>query len=151
MLLAGSLAAPAVLTDFGRAHGLAAPSQASHRAGVDRADSGWTEMVVHNGPAPIGVKWFASAKAAAPHVLLSYLIAPGAGEGVHVHRARDPVLGAYDEFYYVAEGSGVMDIGGDTVPVSAGDHVFTPMGVPHGVRNIAERGMLRIVLTAIAR
>ena len=69
----------------------------------------------------------------------------------HTHALGDGELGSYDEFYYVLEGPGVMDTDGRRLPVTAGDHVFTPIGIPHGVRNTAARGNVKVFLTAVER
>ena len=154
-LVLGASVTLAAAVAFGRAHGLAAPGRrpagASRRYVVDRANEGWRELVVHAGPGPIRAKWFGFGEAAKPGLLLAYEIPPGAGEGVHTHSRGDTRMGAYDEFYYVVSGEGVMDIDGEAVPITAGDHVFAPLGVPHGIRNTAARGDLKVLLTAVAR
>jgi mannose-6-phosphate isomerase-like protein (cupin superfamily) len=48
-------------------------------------------------------------------------------------------------------GSGEMDIEGEKVPINAGDHVFIPNGVAHGIENTATDGDLKVYLVAIMR
>lgn len=87
---------------------------------------------------------------AAPALLLTYLLPPGASEGVHQH-APGNETGSYDEFYYVVSGSGEMSIDGEPLRVSAGDYVFVPNGVPHGIANTSETDPLKVHLTALTR
>jgi mannose-6-phosphate isomerase-like protein (cupin superfamily) len=154
-MLGGSAGLAAALAGFGHAHGMESLAPASRgqkgQAIVERDDVGAAESVVHGGAGRIRVKHFDFGRAAHPALLLTYVIPPGASEGVHTHRLGDRALGSYDEFYYVLEGSGVMQLGGETVPVKAGDHVFTPLGMPHGIANTAASGDLKILLTAVER
>ena len=106
---------------------------------------------VHNGKGKVAVKHFAFGGASEPAMLLMYDLPPGTSEGVHVHRPGDPVEGSYDEFYYVIEGSGVMQIGDDVRPVRAGDHVFVPDGWPRGIENTDPARRLKVYLIAIRR
>ncbi len=154
-VLGQSVGLAAAFAAFGRAHGLAAspsaaPLRPEPRRILERDDVGANERAVHGGAGKIRVKHFDFGRAAHPALLLTYVIPPGASEGVHTHQLGSRELGSYDEFYYVLEGSGVMQIDGETVPVSAGDHVFTPIGVPHGISNTADRD-LKVLLTAVER
>lgn len=40
-----------------------------------------------------------------------------------------------EELAYVLAGSGKLTVGNDLLPFTAGDSIFIPPGVPHGVRN----------------
>jgi mannose-6-phosphate isomerase-like protein (cupin superfamily) len=80
--------------------------------------------------------------------VLSY---PGVYEGVHLHRPGDAKFGSFDEFYYIISGSGEMEIEGEKVPVTAGDHVFIPNGVAHGIENTSAEGDLKVYLLAVMR
>lgn len=104
----------------------------------------------HQGIGTIGARFFQFGGASAPANFLVYSIPPGCSEGVHVHNTIDPSLGPFDEYYYIIEGTGVMPIDGERVPVSAGDHIHTPMGVYHGIENDGT-AMLRVFLTYINR
>lgn len=104
----------------------------------------------HQGLGTIGARFFQFGGATAPANFLIYNIPPGCSEGVHVHNTIDPSLGPFDEYYYIIEGTGTMPIDGERVPVSAGDHVHTPMGVYHGIENSGS-GILRVFLTYINR
>lgn len=52
---------------------------------------------------------------------------PDGEQRVHSH---DP-----EQVYYLLEGTGLMTLGEETVRVKAGDCVFIPSGVPHGLKN----------------
>lgn len=106
---------------------------------------------VHEGKGSTGVKYFPFDHAPAPANFMIYDFPPGASEGVHVHRLGDAQLGSYDEYYYVVSGSGRMEIDGQIVPVKAGDHVFTPLDVHHGIENTSANENLKIFLTYIER
>jgi mannose-6-phosphate isomerase-like protein (cupin superfamily) len=126
---------------------------ASNAAGVERAAAG-TGVVprrMHGGRGIIDVRWFfESHRPARPALLLEYDIPPGASEGVHTH-AVGSAEGAWDEFYYIAAGSGRMSVGGETMEVAAGDTVHTPLGVPHGIENTSGDARLRVFLVAVDR
>jgi mannose-6-phosphate isomerase-like protein (cupin superfamily) len=79
-----------------------------------------------------------------------YDIPPGASEGVHTHRSGEEFPGPYDEYYYIMQGHGEMQIDGKVIRVRAGDHLHTPLGVAHGISNTGD-GQLRVFLTFIAR
>ena len=48
-----------------------------------------------------------------------------------------------DEFWYIADGVGIVTVGDDAINVSKGDHVFIGKTIPHRVKNIGV-GLLRI-------
>ena len=107
---------------------------------------------VHEGKGAIDVKFFfRQDRYAHPALLLIYDIAPGASEGVHTHRPGDTVMGSYDEFYYILSGSGVMEIDGKKLTVTAGDHIFTPNEVAHGIENTSDTVPLKVYLVAVIR
>ena len=118
---------------------------------LSEADIGRDYPNVHGGDGVISVRFFDFAGASAPARFLVYDIPPGASEGVHTHSLGDEADGAFEEFYYVVEGLGEMQIDGQAVPVQAGDHVHTPLGVAHGIANTMAEGRLRVFLTFIAR
>lgn len=107
---------------------------------------------IHGGRGLIGVKLFSFSGAPHPVSFLIYDIPPQASEGVHVHTLDDENKeGAFDEYYYIVSGAGQMEINGKIVPVKAGDHIHTPLGVEHGIENTASDGNLRVFLTYILR
>lgn len=53
---------------------------------------------------------------------------PGATTLLHLHRESE-------EIYHVTSGRGVMTLGDDAFPVTAGDTVAIPPGTPHRIRN----------------
>ena len=105
---------------------------------------------VHNGKGTIDVKFFRFDGVADPALLLTYTMPPGSSEGVHTHRPGDAKEGSFDEFYYIVEGEGQMEIDGEIIPVSAGDNVFTPNGVPHGIENTSDDTLI-VYLIAMRR
>ena len=110
-----------------------------------------TYHAYHEGLGSIDVRMFDFGRAAHPANFLVYDMPVGASEGVHIHNLTDPKLGPYDEYYYIIEGRGRMMINGEPVMVSAGDHVHTPLEVPHGIENIDEKHRLKVFLTYIDR
>jgi len=107
---------------------------------------------VHDGKGTIGVRFFfRTDDSPLPAVLLIYDIPPGASEGVHTHRLGDEEAGSFDEFYYIISGQGQMGIAQEIIPVKAGDNVFTPNGVPHGIENTSNEEHLKVYLIAMMR
>src|SRR5262249_45336663 len=105
---------------------------------------------VHEGKGAIDIKFFFRDEGSPkPALLLIYNIPPGASEGVHTHNVGDQKNGSFDEFYYILSGRGEMEIDGKKVAVAAGDHIFTPNGVSHGIENTAAEGDLRVYLVAM--
>ena len=131
-----------------------APASSSHRGFLKDSDQ---ENVlrydrVYNGKGAINVKFFFHEEGFPnPARILIYTIPPGASEGVHIHMPGDAKSGSFDEFYYVISGSGEMEIEGEKVPVTAGDHVFAPNGVAHGIENTSANGDLKVYLLAVMR
>ncbi len=106
---------------------------------------------LHGGAGTISLRYFRFDNAPAPANFVIYDMPPGSSEGVHSHQLGDAVLGSYDEYYYIVEGQGEMEIDGEIVPVMSGDHVHTPLGVPHGICNTQTDRNLRVFLTFITR
>jgi quercetin dioxygenase-like cupin family protein len=156
-VLAGAgVGAITALAAFKRAHGLeAATSSAADRSSGYRLERDHENLIhyknVHEGKGTIDIKAFFRAEGhARPALLLIYAIPPGASEGVHTHRPGDKKEGSFDEFYYIMEGRGTMEIEGQKVPVVTGDHVFTPNGIAHGIENTSD-SLLRVYLVAMIR
>lgn len=87
---------------------------------------------IHDGTGPIRVRSFFSGLTASGVNLHVWELPPGSSEGRHTHR-RDATDDAYEEIYYVLEGTGTMQIDGDNVPLRRGDAVLVPVGVDHGI------------------
>lgn len=138
------MAAPAIAVAGGLAK-----ADARFAVESDRTDIHAFERI-HQGLGSVGVRLFDFGGAPAPAHFLIYIIPPGSSEGVHLHNAVDRSLGAFDEYYYILEGTGVMPIDDRRVAVSPGDHVHTPMGVRHGIENNGP-DTLRVFLTYINR
>ncbi len=63
---------------------------------------------------------------------------PGQVQKPHIHEAQD-------KFYYVVEGNGRFWVGNQRVEASAGEIVWAPAGVLHGVEN-GENGRLTLFM-----
>jgi quercetin dioxygenase-like cupin family protein len=107
---------------------------------------------IHGGKGSVGVKRFPFDGNPSPANFIIYDIPPGASEGIHVHHLDNRNNeGPYDEYYYIISGQGQMRIDGKDVPVSAGDHVHTPLDVAHGIENTHPEEHLKVFLTFITR
>ncbi len=129
----------------------AAPGKAAFTKDTEAIDM--VEIAgIHEGKGTGKAKFFRFAGTPAPAHFLIYDLPPGASEGVHVHfldnRNQE---GSFDEYYYIISGQGQMEIDGEIVPVSKGDHVHTPLEVAHGVENTHPTENLRVFLTFIKR
>jgi quercetin dioxygenase-like cupin family protein len=62
---------------------------------------------------------------------------PGQAQKVHAHAGAD-------KFYYVCSGRARLTVGDETREVSAGDVVWAPAGIPHGVESALERTVLLV-------
>ena len=68
---------------------------------------------------------------------------PGQEHGLHAHAGQDKA-------YLVARGSGVFLLDGRELPMSAGDLLVAPAGIPHGVRNTGSERLLVVAVLAPA-
>ena len=64
---------------------------------------------------------------------------PGQAHALHAHAGQDKV-------YHVLEGDGVFLLADRELPMTAGDVLVAPEGVPHGVKN---SGAARLLVLAI--
>ncbi len=62
---------------------------------------------------------------------------PGQAQQVHAHAGAD-------KFYYVCRGRARLRVGEETREVAAGEIVWAPAGVPHGVEEALERTVLLV-------
>jgi quercetin dioxygenase-like cupin family protein len=62
---------------------------------------------------------------------------PGQSQQVHAHAGAD-------KFYYVCRGRARLTVGEETREVAAGEIVWAPAGVPHGVEEALERTVLLV-------
>jgi quercetin dioxygenase-like cupin family protein len=62
---------------------------------------------------------------------------PGQSQPVHAHAGAD-------KFYYVCSGRARLTVGEETRETGAGDLVWAPAGVPHGVAEALERTVLLV-------
>ncbi len=150
-----SAAGIGALSLFAKAHGMKITDSSIHQNTKFLLDRDHKDLVlwdnVHDGDGTIRVKIFHFDDAAKPSLLLIYNIPPGGSEGVHTHNVGDEKMGSYDEFYYILAGEGEMEIADEKLTVSPGDHVYTPNGVAHGIRNTSTEHDLKLFLTAVAR
>ena len=107
---------------------------------------------IHQGKGTGKARLFRFAGESSPAYFMIYELPPGASEGVHVHfldnRNNE---GSFDEYYFIMSGQGQMEIDGEIVAVTKGDHVHTPLEVAHGVENTHPSEPLRVFLTFIQR
>jgi mannose-6-phosphate isomerase-like protein (cupin superfamily) len=68
---------------------------------------------------------------------------PGQSHALHAHQGMDKV-------YQVVEGSGLFLLGDRELPMTAGDLLVAPEGVPHGVRNTGTGRLLVLAILAPA-
>ena len=68
---------------------------------------------------------------------------PGQEHALHAHAGQDKV-------YLVLDGAGVFLLEGRELPMSAGDLLVAPEGVPHGVRNTGRARLLVLAVLAPA-
>lgn len=66
---------------------------------------------------------------------------PGQSHALHTH-------GGMDKMYYVLEGTGAFLLEGRELPMTGGDLLIAPDGVPHGVRNSGETRLLVLAVLA---
>ena len=66
---------------------------------------------------------------------------PGQFHGLHAHAGMDKV-------YHVVEGKGLFLLDGREVPMTTGDLLVAPDGVPHGVRNPGPGRLLVLAILA---
>lgn len=62
---------------------------------------------------------------------------PGQSQQVHAHAGAD-------KFYYVCRGRARLTVGEETREVAAGEIVWAPAGMPHGVQEALERTVLLV-------
>ena len=68
---------------------------------------------------------------------------PGQEHALHAHAGQDKV-------YFVLEGAGLFLLEGRELPMSTGDLLAAPDGVPHGVRNTGTGRLLVMAILAPA-
>jgi oxalate decarboxylase/phosphoglucose isomerase-like protein (cupin superfamily) len=68
------------------------------------------------------------------------VLKPGKEIEVHI----DP----YEEVYYLLSGRGVMVVGEESREVAAGDAIWLPRGVPHGLLNNGDENCVILVAAA---
>ncbi len=107
---------------------------------------------MRGGPGSVTIRHFRFDGKGAPTRFLILEIPPGAAEGSHVHYADDRNgMGAYDEFYYVIAGRGLVTLGNETHPVAAGDYWHAPLDSARGLANADPVEILKVHLTVILR
>jgi quercetin dioxygenase-like cupin family protein len=67
----------------------------------------------------------------------------GQSHALHSHAGMDKV-------YHVLDGAGVFLLDGRELPMTAGDLLVAPEGIPHGVRNTGDGRLLVMVILAPA-
>jgi quercetin dioxygenase-like cupin family protein len=64
---------------------------------------------------------------------------PGQAQPLHTH-------GGADKFYFLVSGKARMTVGEETVTALAGEVVWAPAGVPHGVVEALERTVMLVAM-----
>ena len=93
---------------------------------------------IHQGDGIIKVRGFFEEASRLPVKFHVWELDPGVSEGDHIHDDLE-------ECYYFTQGSGVMTLDGQHIPVSAGDAILAPPGCDHGMRNTGSTP-LKVVL-----
>jgi quercetin dioxygenase-like cupin family protein len=82
---------------------------------------------------------------ASDHLLLGLnCFEPGQAQKVHAHAGAD-------KFYYVVSGRARLTVGEETREAAAGEVVWAPAGVPHGVDQALERTVLLVGIAPAPR
>ena len=68
---------------------------------------------------------------------------PGQEHRLHSHAGMDKV-------YHVLEGSGLFLLEGRELPMTAGEMLIAPEGVPHGIRNTSDARLVVLAILAPA-
>src|SRR5919107_4629653 len=77
-----------------------------------------------------------------PHLFYdAYCLLPGQAQKVHAHEDSDKV-------YYVLSGTGRFSVGEEEEDLGEGHAVIARAGVPHGVRNETDEGLVLLVTMA---
>lgn len=89
-----------------------------------RAEDGWIDM---------DVRWLITRETvgAQSTVVGRTVLRPGAKHDIHRHANAE-------EWEYVIQGEAIKHIGDQSVRLSAGDVVFVPVGVDHGLENASD-------------
>jgi len=66
---------------------------------------------------------------------------PGQEHALHTHAGQD-------KLYYVVEGQGIVLVGEDETPISAGDLVLAKADQPHSLRNPGEERLIVMAIMA---
>lgn len=88
------------------------------------ADDGWVDMEV---------RWLITKESigSSQTVVGRTMLQPGSKHDIHRHANAE-------EWEYVVSGRAIKHIGGDRVELTAGDVVFVPAGVFHGLENASD-------------
>lgn len=112
-----------------------APLGAAH---VQRRGEGHVDWRLYGGAGRVGIEWYFRDVTALPTSVMLYRLEPGAEEGVHLHLDGDPrscSVESLDELYVIVTGELVVTVGDERSELRAGDALYVPAGVAHGVRN----------------
>ena len=66
-------------------------------------------------------------------------------------KAGEVHMDAYEEIYYLLQGKGIITVGDERREVKAGDAIWLPHGVPHGLENNGEEDLVMVVTAAMPR
>ncbi|MCY0904823.1 cupin domain-containing protein [Arthrobacter sp. H14-L1] len=95
-----------------------------------------------HGGSPVRMQWLFFDQSNLGIAVQTWELPPGGCEGMHAHTDDDMAL---EEIYIVTEGTGQMEVSGETFDISAGDSVLAKVGASHDLRNTGT-GPLKLVV-----
>lgn len=96
---------------------------------------------LYGGAGEVGVEWYFRSRNQLSTSVMLYHLEPGAAEGTHLHLAGHPESCSEiseDELYICVAGEVVVTVAQESAVLRAGDAVYVPEGVPHGVANSSD-------------
>ncbi|GAA5036244.1 cupin domain-containing protein [Microbacterium fluvii] len=126
---------------MGDHHGAQQKVDPTERPLVQRRGGEHYDWALYGGAGQVQIEWyFRASSRLGPNVML-YHLEPGASEGEHFHLEGDEGScseQSSDELYLVTSGEVVVTLGDERHVLAAGDAVYAPAGLPHGVANETE-------------
>lgn len=124
------------------------------RLRVQRRGDVHFDTVLYDGPGGLGIEWYFRGTSRLGANVMLYHLEPGAAEGEHHHADGDPEACSaldQDELYVAVVGEVVVTAGAEHVVLRAGDAVYVPFGVRHGVHNASTEPAEVVLLFGAAR
>ena len=108
---------------------------------IQRRGDAHHDWSLYDGDGQVGVEWYFRDRTELPTSVMLYHLEPGASEGTHLHLEGHPESCSTiseDELYIVISGEVVVTVADESAVLRAGDAVYVPEGVPHGVANASD-------------